>query len=45
MANYNIAQIVFSGKEQCLASFVSGMDGSITPINIESNAADNKPGD
>ena len=45
MANYNIAQIVFSGKEQCLASFSNTPDGSITPINIESNAADNKPGD
>ena len=45
MANYNIAQIVFSGKEQCLASFSNEIDGSITPVNIESNATDNKPGD
>lgn len=45
MANYNISQIVYSGKEQCLASFYSDPDGKITPCNVELNASTNKPGD
>lgn len=45
MANYNIKQIVYSGKNQCLTSFISEADGAITPTNYSLNAENNKPGD
>lgn len=45
MANYNIKQIAYSGKGQCLTSFISEADGAITPINFDLEQANNKPGD
>lgn len=45
MANYNIKQIAYSGKGQCLTSFSGASDGKITPINFDLEQANNKPGD
>lgn len=45
MASYNIRQIAYSGKNQCLTSYIEGMDGVVHPRNVILNATDNKPGD
>ena len=45
MANYNIKQIAYSGKNQCLTSYIENADGVIHPKNVVLNATDNKPGD
>lgn len=45
MANYNIKQIAYSGKNQCLTSYIENADGVIHPKNVVLNANDNKPGD
>ena len=44
MANYNIKQIAYSGKGDCLTSFIGEADGVIHPTNFDL-AANNKPGD
>lgn len=45
MANYNITQIVYSGKDRCLTSFTGAENGELIPVNIESTVENNKPGD